>query len=258
MKAEPRHLPIGWIIPNLVTIMALCSGLNAMRHAFNERWELAFTFVAIAGVLDGMDGRLARMLKASSTFGAQLDSLADFLSFGVAPVVVLYLWHMQEVKGFGWAVVMIYAICCALRLARFNTALFEPASKRSDRFFTGIPAPVGAGLSLFPMIITFQFGPGLVDNPWIVMANALLISALMISRIPTLSIKKLRVSVDMAVPFMVVCALFVAMLIVEPWLTLIVISLGYYLTIPITTLQYLVAKRRDAAGEEQPVIPAGE
>lgn len=251
--ATVKHLPIGWVIPNLVTIMALCSGLNAMRHAFNERWELAFMFVAIAGVLDGMDGRLARMLKSSSTFGAQLDSLADFLSFGVSPAIVLYLWQMQHVKALGWAVVMIYAICCALRLARFNTALFEPANKRSDKFFTGIPAPVGAGLSLFPMIITFQFGPGLVDNPWIVMGNALLLAALMISRIPTLSIKKLTVSVDMAVPFMVLCALFVTMLIVEPWWTLIVISLGYYCTIPITVVQYLASKRKLSQDDEPTV-----
>jgi len=195
-----------------------------------------FIFAAI--ILDGMDGRLARMLKASSTFGAQLDSLSDFLSFGVAPPLVLYLWTLSDFKGFGWGVVLIYTVCCALRLARFNTALFDRKDVNSDKFFTGVPAPVGAALALLPMALSFQFESAeILSDNLIVTANLMLVGLLMASRIPTISIKKVKIRLEMAFPAMIAAALMIIMIITEPWATIIVLTALYYLSIPYTIYQ---------------------
>ncbi|MBN8532151.1 MAG: CDP-alcohol phosphatidyltransferase family protein, partial [Alphaproteobacteria bacterium] len=129
-----RRLSIGMLFPNMITILSLCCGMSAIRYALDERWELSVSLIIISIILDGMDGRLARLLKATSDFGAQLDSLADFLSFGVAPAIVTYLWMMNEIKGVGWAVGMFFAVCAALRLARFNTALPEDKSSKPELF----------------------------------------------------------------------------------------------------------------------------
>lgn len=237
MPEKRNHLPVSWLIPNMVTALALCCGLTAIKFAISEKWENAFLFIFAAIILDGMDGRLARMLKASSTFGAQLDSLSDFLSFGVAPPLVLYLWTLSDFKGFGWGVVLIYTVCCALRLARFNTALFDRKDVNSDKFFTGVPAPVGAALALLPMALSFQFEKEMLSDNFIVTGNLLLVGLLMASRIPTLSIKKIKIRVDMAIPAMIAAALMIIMIIIEPWATVITLTAIYYLSIPYTIYQ---------------------
>lgn len=238
MSEKRNHLPISWLIPNMVTALALCCGLTAIKFAISEKWDNAFMFIFAAIILDGMDGRLARMLKASSTFGAQLDSLSDFLSFGVAPPLVLYLWTLSDFKGFGWGVVLIYTVCCALRLARFNTALFDRKDVNSDKFFTGVPAPVGAALALLPMALSFQFESAeILSDNLIVTANLMLVGLLMASRIPTISIKKVKIRLEMAFPAMIAAALMIIMIITEPWATIIVLTALYYLSIPYTIYQ---------------------
>ncbi len=234
-----KKLPVSWLIPNMVTMLGLCSGLTAIRFALDERWQLSFLFCMASFFLDGMDGRLARMLKSSSTFGAQLDSLSDFLCFGVAPALLLYMWSTHEIKGVGWGVSMLYAACCALRLARFNTGLFDKKEEWKEYFFSGVPAPVGAGLALLPMIYYFQVGK--VENfpmPELVIINTIFVGVLMASTIPTFSIKKIRIRLDMAVPAMVIAALTIVAALTEPWITLFSIGIMYYISIPFTIYFY--------------------
>lgn len=234
IERKRKHLPIGWLIPNIVTIMALCSGLTSIRYALAGKWEFAALFILAAVVFDGLDGRLARLFKSSSTFGAQLDSLSDFVSFGVAPAVVLYLWGLEDVKRWGWGAVLFYSVCCALRLARFNTALFQNKDPNSDKFFTGVPAPVGAMLALLPMYLHFQYDAEFFRIPLIIGINLIIVGLLMASRIPTLSVKKMKINLDMAFPIMMVAVLFVSLIIIEPWVSVSSIVILYYLSVPVT------------------------
>src|ERR687885_1616079 len=160
-------LSINRMIPNVLTLLALCAGMTAIRFAINGKFESAVVAIIVAGVLDGLDGRIARLLKSTSTFGAQLDSLSDFISFGVAPAVVLYLWTMSQLSTLGWVIVLFYAACCALRLARFNTQLDVELPPYASYFFTGVPAPAGAGLVLVPMFLSFEWGDFLFRSPYL-------------------------------------------------------------------------------------------
>ena len=154
------------LIPNAITVGALCAGLSGVRFAIDARWEMAVAAIVVAAILDGLDGRMARLLNGTSKFGAELDSLADFVSFGAAPALIVYLWVLNGWGGVGWVIALGFAVCCALRLARFNTALADPNPPRwAGHFFTGVPAPAGAGLALLPMMLHFEVGPGWVDKP---------------------------------------------------------------------------------------------
>lgn len=247
-KQKLSSLPISKLLPNMVTLMTLCFGLSSIRFALISKWEFAVTFILIAAFLDGIDGRLARMLNASSNFGAQLDSLADFVNFGVAPAFVLYLWTVDEIhlKGVGWALVLFYSICCAIRLARFNTNLDdEDLPEWSDRFFIGIPSPVGAALAIAPMTLSFQFGYEFFRTPeWIGLYMAL-IAILMASRIPTISIKKIAIRREFASLTLVIAGLLIAALIIEPWITLPAIGLIYVLSIPFSCISYYRLQKAD-------------
>src|SRR5438128_2363987 len=151
------------MVPNVLTLLALCAGMTAIRFAFSGDFQYAVFAIIAAGIFDGLDGRLARLLKATSQFGAELDSLADFISFGVAPAVVVYLWPMTQLHSVGWAIVLFYAVCCDLRLARFNTQLVTETPPWATNFFSGAPAPAGAGLIMLPMFISFEGGGGWAD-----------------------------------------------------------------------------------------------
>ncbi len=153
-----KELSINKMLPNVLTVLALCAGLTSMRFGLQERWEAAVWAIIIAGIFDGLDGRIARLLRSSTKFGAELDSLSDVVSFGVAPAILLYLWTMNGAGNVGWVLVLLFAVCCGLRLARFNTMLGEPDPPWAHNFFTGVPAPAGAGLVLLPMIMSFEFG----------------------------------------------------------------------------------------------------
>jgi CDP-diacylglycerol--serine O-phosphatidyltransferase len=244
-----RDQSINRLIPNMLTVMALCAGLTSMLYALQGRWEPAVIAIVAAGVLDGLDGRIARLLNGQSKFGAELDSLSDFISFGVAPALLLYQWQLSELKGFGWALTMAFAVCCALRLARFNTKLDNtdlPAW--TSRFFVGVPAPAGAGLVLIPVMASFEVGPGFVDQPLLVGAIELAVALLMVSRIPTYSIKRMRVPHHHVMATLLVFGLLAAMLVSIPWITLLGVGVVYIGSMPLA----IVAHRRLSAQQTVP------
>ena len=225
------------LVPNMLTILGLGAGMTSIRYALDGRWELAVTLLAAAVVLDGLDGRSARMLNLTSRLGAELDSLADFLSFGVAPALLTYLWTLHSVRGVGWVVAMLFATCCALRLARFNTELEAPDRPRwTQYFFTGIPAPAAAGLALTPMIMSFVVGDGW-PRSWVLNAAFLVfVAGMMVSRVPTYSIKRIRITPDQVLPTLLLASVVIAGLVVEPWLTLSVIGVVYLCSLPFAVL----------------------
>jgi len=250
-------LPLLHLVPNILTILGLCAGLTAIRYALDGRYELAVTLIGAAVVLDGLDGRSARMLNLTSKLGAELDSLADFLSFGVAPAILTYLWTLHGVRGIGWAVAMLFATCCALRLARFNTELEVPDRPRwTHSFFTGIPAPAAAGLALTPMIMSFVVGDGW-PRSWLLNAAFLVfVAAMMVSRVPTFSIKRIRVEPHMVLPTLLIASVVIAGLVVETWLTLSVIGLLYLGSIPFSVLSARRLSRDEAVSAPAPVDSA--
>ena len=247
-KKRLSSLPISKLIPNMVTLMTLCFGLSSIRYALDDNWMMSVAFLLIAGFLDGIDGRLARLLNASSNFGAQLDSLADFVNFGVAPGFVLYLWTVKSISshGIGWALVLFFSICCAIRLARFNTNLEEEdVPAWADKFFIGIPSPVGAALAIAPMTLFFEFDNPIFKNPIGVGIYMSIIALLMASRIPTVSIKKIVIQRAYASLTLVIAGLLIASLIIEPWLTLPLIGVVYVLSIPFSTLSYYRLQKKE-------------
>lgn len=265
-RLHPRlqRLSIGHLIPNLLTVAALCAGLSAIRFAFLGRWEMAVFMVIVAGVLDGLDGRMARLLGVTSKFGAELDSLADFVSFGVAPGMVIYLWTMDQFGGIGWALALAYAVCCALRLARFNTALGDPNPPPWSRYyFTGVPAPAGAGLVLLPMMLTFEVGPGFFDRPSVSAAALVLVGFLMVSRLPTFSLKQVRIPSQFMLPALLMAGLLTAALVSAPWTTFVCIGAVYLASIPVSIWMQAGQRRRDSTATTAdvmppPSLPAGE
>jgi CDP-diacylglycerol--serine O-phosphatidyltransferase len=232
----PRRLrgqSLNRLVPNIVTLLALCAGLTAVRFGLEHRFQSAVIAIGIAAVLDGLDGRIARLMGATSRFGAELDSLCDFVCFGTVPALLLYLWEMQLLDRAGWTIVLIYAICTALRLARFNTALDVAQPPWAHYFFTGVPAPAGAGLVLLPLIASFVLPEGTVEAyPIAVGAWIVFVGALMASRIPTFAMKRIRVPNRMVLPTLLLGGIIAAGLATETWITFIVIAAVYLLSIP--------------------------
>lgn len=223
------------LIPNMITVAALCAGMTGIRLALNGEWQAAVAAVLLAAILDGLDGRIARLLNATSKFGAELDSLSDFLAFGVAPAVIVYMWTVSQLGGFGWAVCLLFAVCMALRLARFNTALGDPNPPPWTRnYFTGVPAPAGALLALLPMIATFQLGtdswPG---TAWLNGLWVLIVACCTVSRIPTFSAKKVHLPPALMLPALLGVGILAVMISTWPWLTILMGGLIYILTIPV-------------------------
>ncbi len=250
-RGPPRfNQPIHRLIPNMLTMLALCAGLTALRYGVDGRYQLAVLAVVVAAVLDGLDGRIARLIGATSRFGAELDSLSDFACFGVVPAVLLYLWSMHGAGGLGWAIVLLYAVCTALRLARFNTATHDPEQPAwRANFFTGVPAPAGAGLALLPLIATFELGGGLALHPWLVGAWIVCVGALMVSQVPTFALKKLKVPHRLVGLVLLAVSAVTAALITEPWLTLLTLAIVYLGSIP---LSLRAAGRLRASGGTRP------
>lgn len=227
-----REQPLSRLFPNMVTLAGLCCGLSAIRFAIVGRWELAVAFIIGAALIDGMDGRIARMLGATSVFGAQLDSLSDFVCFGVAPALIMYLWALHDVRGIGWAVTLYFAICTALRLARFNTALFDDNKQPwESKFFTGVPSPAGGILCLLPLVITLQLPEDFAPSAIFVASYMLIIGTLMVSRIPTFAGKNIRIKHDLIPFIMLLSAALIALFIIEPWTTISILSVLYLCSI---------------------------
>ena len=217
------------MIPNILTMLALCAGLTALRFGLEENWEAAVISIVVAGVLDALDGRIARLLRGTSKFGAELDSLSDFVGFGVAPALLLFLWTMKDAGPIGWVLVLLYTVCCALRLARFNTNIDGPDLPAwAKNFFVGVPAPAGGGLVLLPLIISFQLEADFIRQPTLVGIVILIVSCLLVSRLPTYSFKKFRVPHRFVLLTMLIVGMIAALSVSAPWLTL-TIMLGLYI-----------------------------
>lgn len=245
---RPPVMPVRSIVPNSITILALCSGLTAIRFAIEDRFEMAVIFVLIAGVFDSIDGRVARLLKGSSKFGAELDSLVDMVNFGVVPGVILYFWLLNDAGGMGWIAVLSLAICTALRLARFNVMAEDPDKKAwTNAFFTGVPAPTGAALCFLPLVIGFAFDLRETFPSELVVAYVILIAALMISRIPTWSLKTIRFKKEQALFVMLGVGGAAAVLFSYPWKFLIAIAAIYFISIPFAWKSWQRHEAADAA-----------
>ena len=235
------------MIPNAITAVALCMGLTGVSLAIGGEWEKALGAIIFAGVLDGLDGRIARLLRAQSKFGAELDSLADNIAFGTSPALILFLWSLQSAPRFGWIAALALAVCCALRLARFN-ARMDAAEQphKSAGFNTGVPAPAGAGMAFMPIYLWLITGNELFREWQLVMAWTLLIAALMISSLPTYSWASIRIRPAWRLFALAGVALFGAALIVAPWITLLALASVYLLMIPVALASYARVKRRRA------------
>ncbi|MGC1949844.1 MAG: CDP-diacylglycerol--serine O-phosphatidyltransferase [Pseudolabrys sp.] len=244
-----KAIPVRTLVPNLITLLALCAGLTAIRLAMEEKLELALAAIVFAALLDGIDGRIARMLKGTSRFGAELDSLADFVNFGVAPALILYFWGLHELKSAGWIAALVFAICAGLRLARFNVMIDDPNKPIwAGNFFTGIPAPAGAITVLLPIYVTFLGVPMGLVTVWFTFLYTLSIALLMVSRLPVFSGKRVgkRVPPEMVLPVFVMVVLFFALLVSYPWQVLTLGTLVYLACLPLGWLSYREHQRKDA------------
>lgn len=244
---EPRRrrfqaVPLRILLPNLVTLLALCAGLTGIRMAIEGRLELALGAIVLAAVLDGVDGRLARLLQGTSRFGAELDSLSDFVCFGVAPGLVLYMWGLETLGSIGWIAALAFAICAALRLARFNVMLEDPNRPPfAADFFTGVPAPLGAICVLLPVYVELIGMPRLVASPAVAAFFCLAIALLMVSKLPAYSGKRLgsRIPREWVIPLFVCVVLFVAVLVTWPWAVLSIASVLYLAALPFSAIRYM-------------------
>lgn len=264
---EPRRrrfkpIPIRALLPNLVTLLSLCLGLTAIRMAVEGKFELAIVAILVAAVLDGIDGRIARLLQSTSRFGAQLDSLADFVNFGVAPALVLYFWGLSSMRSLGWIAVLVFAICMSLRLARFNVMLDDPNKPPyTGNFFVGVPAPAGALIVMLPVYLELIGIPHTFANAVIALLYVFGIALLLVSWIPTWSGKRAsaRIPREYVLPILVCVVLFVALLVSYPWEILTIGTLAYLGCIPLAYLQYKKLERAHLAASSGGMIhPAAE
>src|SRR5246127_3094718 len=247
-----RRIPVRTLAPNMVTLLAMCAGLTAIRMAFEDRYVLALAAIVFAAILDGIDGGLARFLKGTSRFGAELDSLSDFVNFGVAPALILYFWDLHDLKSAGWIAAMVFAICGSLRLARFNVMIDDPDRPAwTANFFVGIPAPAGAITVLLPIYVVFLGVPHSAILTWLTLIYTLVIASLMVSRLPVFSGKRVgtRVPPEMVGPLIVVVVLSIALLIAYPWVVLTAGTLAYLVGLPFGYLSYRNYERRSAEAQ---------
>jgi len=242
-----RGLSFNKMIPNILTLLALCAGMTAIRFALEEHYRQAVVAIIVAGIFDGIDGRIARLLKGTSEFGAELDSLSDFVSFGVAPALLMYLWSVHSLSSLGWMVALLFAICCGLRLARFNTQIGADLPPYAYNFFTGVPAPAGAGLAMIPMFLDFEFGWSGFQSGWFGAIVLAAVGALMVSRVPTFAMKRFHVPREWVLAMLLIIAGLAALATTEPWATLLLIGLIYVGSIPLSIRAY--NKLRRAANE---------
>ncbi|MFP5434456.1 CDP-alcohol phosphatidyltransferase family protein [Sphingobium sp. ba1] len=243
-----RGITLRMLAPNAVTAMALCFGLTGVRYGISGDWERAVLSIIFAGVLDGLDGRIARMLRGESRFGAELDSLSDSIAFGVAPALILYLWSLHAMPKFGWIFALAHALSCALRLARFNANIdAEQQPHKSAGFMTGVPAPAGAGLSFVPLYLWLVTGEDLFRAWYVVAPWTAFVAFLMISNIATYSWSALRLRKRIRLEVIAFAGLLAALLVTDPWLTLLLLCAVYVALIPFGIISYAkVVRTREA------------
>src|SRR5437763_14986979 len=250
-----RPIPVRTLVPNLITLLALCAGLTAIRLAVEQKLEWALAAIVFAALLDGIDGRIARLLKGTSRFGAELDSLADFVNFGVAPALILYFWSLHELGHAGWNAAMVFAICAGLRLARFNVMIDDPNRPLwAANFFVGMPAPGGAIAVLLPIYVTFLGLPHLAFAEPVVFLYTLAIAFLMVSRLPVFSGKRVgkRVAPELVLPLFVAVVLSFALLIAYPWPVLTTGTIVYLASLPFGFMSYRNHQRTNVSVPAQP------
>jgi len=242
-----EDLSIGKLVPSTITLMALASGVTAIRFAMHGEWTSAVAFIIASMILDMLDGRAARLLGADSRFGAQLDSLADLVSFGVAPAIILYMWTLWQIGDRGWIACLIFCACAAVRLARFNVeAARDEGATKSNPYFTGLPTPAAACTVLLPLLLSFQWNADIIIQPWLSVVFIAVTSVLMVSRLPTPSIKYMKLQRQHRVAAALVFAALAAALIVWPWATMTIGLVIYVATIPFAIYAHhprYVAKR---------------
>jgi CDP-diacylglycerol--serine O-phosphatidyltransferase len=228
-----EDLSIGKLVPSSITLLALCCGVTAIRFGLDNQWASAVSFVILAMILDMLDGRAARMLGADSRFGAQLDSLADLVSFGVAPGIIMYMWSLNQMGNAGWVAALIFCACAAIRLARFNVeSVRDEGATKGNPYFTGLPTPAAACMMLLPLLISFQWNDPLVRQPWISGVVIGITSILMVSRLPTPSIKYMKLQRQHRIAAGICFAALAGLLIAWPWATMTVGLLIYVASIP--------------------------
>jgi len=245
-----RLIPFRTLLPNLITLLALCAGLTAIPLAVQDKLEWAVAAIVFAALLDGIDGRVARMLKGTSRFGAELDSLADFVNFGVAPALMLYFWGLRELGNAGWIAAMVFAICTGLRLARFNVMIDDPNKPAwSGNFFVGVPAPAGAIAVLLPIYVYFLGMPRLAFVAPVTLVYTLAIAFLMVSRLPVFSGKRVgkRIAPEMVLPVFVTVVPVSVLLLSYPWLVLTSGAVLFLASLPLGWFSYRQHQRNDAA-----------
>jgi CDP-diacylglycerol--serine O-phosphatidyltransferase len=228
-----RRLPVNNLLPNVLTVLALAAGMTAIRYSLEERWEWAALAIVVAAGLDAIDGRIARLLLSESRFGAELDSLSDFIAFGVAPGLLLYLWAGHGMGDLGWIAALAYVTCCGLRLARFNVALDDPDRPPwASNFFSGLSAPGAAGFAMLPLMLSFEIGEAPWRLPELVTLWLVVAAVLMVSGIPTFSLKRLRIRRAHVLPALLIVGLSAAILISYPWVLLPIMCFTYLCSIP--------------------------
>ena len=248
-----EDISIGKLVPSSLTLLALASGITAIRFAIDGKWEIAVTFIICAGILDMLDGRAARMLGADSRFGAQLDSLADLVSFGVAPSIIMYRWSLEQMDHLGWIAALIFCACGAIRLARFNVeSVRDEGATKGNPYFTGLPTPAAACMVLLPLLVSFQWNDPLINQAWVSLTILLVTAALMVSRLPTPSIKYMKLQRQHRILAGICFAALAAALITWPWATMTIGLLIYIASIPFAIHAHhprYVAKRASRASE---------
>jgi CDP-diacylglycerol--serine O-phosphatidyltransferase len=262
IRRRPRYKGPSFnrMVPNLMTLLGLCAGLTSMRFALDARWGSAAVALVVAACIDGLDGRLARMLKATSRFGAEFDSLADFLCFGVAPAFILYLWSLHVARGYGFTPCLMFSVCMALRLARFNAMIdASPAPAYAQSFFTGVPAPAGAGLALFPLFAGLearQWGwPWLynvVESPIFCAVVLVGTATLLVSTLPVWSFKNFKVPSALVLPILLGTGVFAALLVADPWAALAAGGLIYAGMLPFSRRSYHRLRAHAEGGDPEP------
>ena len=240
---EKQSYYLSKYIPNFITILSLCCGLSSVRFSINENWKFAVYLIILAAIFDFFDGWFARKLKEGTNFGAELDSLSDFISFGIAPSLLIYYWSISELKSLGWSITMFFAVCAALRLARFTADIYLTSKPiDSSMYFVGIPSPAAAGLSLLPLFIFFKFDFAFIQNEYLNLCNLSIIGFLMVSKIPTMSLKNINFSKKTRPWIILLIAIICIGLISNLWLTLIFITSIYIASIFYTVFINLKTK----------------
>jgi CDP-diacylglycerol--serine O-phosphatidyltransferase len=252
-----RAIPVRTLVPNFITLLAICAGLTAIRLGFEQKLEWALAAIVFAAALDGIDGRVARLIKGQSRFGAELDSLADFVNFGCAPALILYQWGLFEYGNVGWIAALVFAICGALRLARFNVMIDDPNRPLwSANFFTGVPAPAGAIIVMLPIYLNLLGVPKVAAT--VTLLYTLAIAFLMVSQLPVFSGKRVgkRVPPEMVLPVFVLVVLFFALLLAYPWWVLTIGTFCYLVCLPLGWLSYREYQRKDIMAGASAAPPA--